>query len=98
MNQVQNITNINKDDLGLFKANKKVEGASFAEFLSQSIQQVNKLDQQANEYSDKIASGQLDNIHEAMIASEKAEISMRFMLEIRSKVLDAYNEIMRMQI
>jgi flagellar hook-basal body complex protein FliE len=42
------------------------------------------------------ATGKNNNIHEVMIASEKAGISMRFLLQIRNKLLDAYQEIMRM--
>ncbi len=84
--------------LGLFNRGISHQNISFKNYLVDAIHKVNDLEQNANEYSIKLASGELDNIHEAMIASQKAEIASQFMIEIRNKVLDAYKEIMRMQI
>ncbi|NLM03863.1 MAG: flagellar hook-basal body complex protein FliE [Clostridiales bacterium] len=86
------------NDLGLFEKPKNKIDTSFSGFLSDAIKNVNKLENVAQEYSIQLASGELENIHEAMIASQKAEISLQYILEIRNKVLDAYREIMRMQI
>jgi flagellar hook-basal body complex protein FliE len=44
------------------------------------------------------AIGDIDNIHEVMIAQEKATVALQYTVQIRDKVLEAYNEIMRMQI
>ncbi|MCC5912022.1 MAG: flagellar hook-basal body complex protein FliE [Clostridiaceae bacterium] len=86
------------NDLGLFNKSIKNNNTSFSQFLVDAVGNVNKLQHDSEAYSMKLASGELENIHEAMIASQKAEVSMQFMLEIRSKVMDAYQEIMRMQI
>ena len=43
-------------------------------------------------------SGRTDNIHSVLIAAEKASISLQFIMEVRNKVIEAYQEIMRMQI
>lgn len=92
------IGNYQNNDLGLLSKATSQGSASFTNYLTDAIHKVNELEQTSNAYSIKLASGELENIHEAMIASQKAEISLQFMMEIRNKVLDAYKEIMRMQI
>ena len=71
---------------------------SFAEMLSKSLAEVNSLQVEANTAMQKIASGESKNIAETMIAVEKAEIAFKSMNQIRMKVIDAYKEVMRMQI
>ncbi|HLW56302.1 MAG TPA: flagellar hook-basal body complex protein FliE [Bacteriovoracaceae bacterium] len=75
-------------------------GASktFGEFLQASISQVNNLQIEANTAMEKLASGESQNLHETLLAVEKADIAFRTMNQVRSKVIDAYREIMRMQI
>lgn len=71
---------------------------SFSELLSDSIAQVNDLQLKANKEVQKLASGESKNIHETLIAVEKADIAFRSMNQVRQKVLDAYKEIMNMQV
>lgn len=71
---------------------------SFGEFLTDSLSKVNELQQDANIAMEKLASGESDNLHETLLAVEKAEISFKMMNQVRSKVLDAYRDIMKMQI
>ncbi|SES67244.1 flagellar hook-basal body complex protein FliE [Natronincola peptidivorans] len=85
-------------DLGLLNKPIQQNSASFGNLLTDAINKVNSLEKASEDYTLKLASGELENIHEAMIASQKSEISLQFMMEIRNKVLDAYREIMRMQI
>ncbi len=73
-------------------------GRTFGEFLQDSISKVNSLQQEANISMEKLASGESQNLHETLLAVEKAEISFKMMNQIRTKVLDAYREIMKMQI
>lgn len=85
--------------LGLFDSeSQKVTGGSFQDLLTGAINDLNKLEKASETYSLKLASGDLENIHEAMIAAQKADISLQYMVQIRNKVLDAYREITRMQI
>ncbi len=70
----------------------------FKDFLSKSINQLNSLEQKSNELDYLLATGEIDNIHDVMIASEKAEIGLQFAIEIRNKIINAYEEIMRIQI
>lgn len=71
---------------------------SFAEMLTKSLADVNNLQVEANTAMQKLASGENKNIHETMLAVEKAEIAFKSMNQIRMKVIDAYKEVMRMQI
>lgn len=75
------------------------EGAkTFGEFLQDSIGKVNALQNDANVAMEKLASGESQNLHETLLAVEKAEIAFKTMNQIRTKVIDAYREIMKMQI
>ena len=71
---------------------------SFSEILSESITDVNKLQGEANTAIENLVTGRSKNLHETMLAVEKAEIAYKAMNQIRLKVLDAYKEVMRMQI
>ncbi|WP_069649615.1 flagellar hook-basal body complex protein FliE [Caloranaerobacter ferrireducens] len=71
---------------------------SFGDFFKEALDKVNSLQKDADRYNRLLATGQVDNIHEVMIASEKANIALQLTLSIRNKVIDAYKEIMRMQI
>ena len=73
-------------------------GGPFGELLSQSIAAVNSQMGEADALARGLASGQHANIHETMIAAEKAGISFRLMTRVQQKALDAYQEIMRMQL
>lgn len=99
--EVNNISNIIRMKPGLTKTlseNSLENTVSFSTFLKDSIENVNILEKKEKEYDLKIATGELENIHEAMIASQKADIALQLTMQIRNKVLDAYKEIMRMQI
>ncbi len=77
---------------------KKVEGDSFAEILKKSLDEVNKLQNRADESIKDIAAGKMDNIQDAVMAIEKADISLKLLTEIRNKAIEAYKEVMRMQV
>lgn len=71
---------------------------TFGDFLQDSIGKVNSLQNEANVAMEKLASGESQNLHETLLAVEKADIAFRTMNQVRTKVLDAYREIMKMQI
>jgi flagellar hook-basal body complex protein FliE len=92
------IQGLNTEFLFPSKTNKNNEnsGISFQNTLKDLISNVNKQMNESDQLAQDFATGKNNNIHEVMIASEKAGISMRFLLQIRNKLLDAYQEIMRM--
>ena len=71
---------------------------SFASMLKNSVGDVNQLLTTADKKSTELAMGKTENLHEAMIATEKAETALKFLVQVRNKAMDAYHEIMRMQI
>lgn len=71
---------------------------SFGDLLSKSLSEVNGLQKDANTAIEKLATGKSKNIHETMLAVEKADIAFKAMNQIRQKVIEAYKEIMRMQV
>ncbi len=78
---------------------KQTQGeSSFNDFLKNALDEVNKLQNESENYTKMLALGQVDNIHDVTIASEKAKIALQMTLAIRNKVVDAYKEIIRMQV
>ena len=78
---------------------KKHEGEKrFSEIFNSALDNVNKLQLEKNEYRDLLITGEIDNLHDVTIAQEKASVAMQLTLSIRNKVVEAYREIMRMQI
>lgn len=77
--------------------NKESE-MSFPELLSKSLEEVNGLQVEANTAIENLATGRSKNIHETMIAVEKADLAFKAMNQIRLKVIEAYHEIMKMQV
>ena len=70
----------------------------FTDYLNEALDKVNNLQLDAENMANEFAAGNTDNIHGVLIASEKAEIALQLTMQIRNKLMDAYNEIMRMQI
>jgi flagellar hook-basal body complex protein FliE len=73
-------------------------GGKFAEALKGSIAEVNQAQLAADHAAEQIAAGESKNLHEAMIKLEEADISLRLMVQVRNKAVEAYQEIMRMQV
>ncbi|MEA5114725.1 MAG: flagellar hook-basal body complex protein FliE [Geobacteraceae bacterium] len=73
-----------------------VEG--FTQLLGDMVNKVNDLQNQADTAVQKLATGESKGLHEVMISMEKSSISFQFLTQVRNKALDAYHEIMRMQI
>jgi flagellar hook-basal body complex protein FliE len=71
---------------------------SFADLLGQGVNTVNHQLLHATELSNKVALGEAVNLHEVVIAMEHAKLSMELAVEVRNRVLEGYQELMRMQI
>ncbi len=74
------------------------QGGGFGEALKTAVAEVNSQQQEADRAIEEVQTGQNRNLHEAMISMEQADISLRLMVETRNKVIEAYQEIMRMQV
>lgn len=71
---------------------------SFSDFLNNAISEVNNLQIQSEQLNEAFAMGKNDNIHQVMIAAEKADMALQLTIQLRNKVLEAYQEIMRMPV
>ena len=76
---------------------QKVEGSGLRTF-EKLLQEVNQQQLQAEAKQVELMTSGDKDIHGTMIALEKADISMRLMLQIRNKLVSAYEEVMRMQV
>lgn len=76
----------------------KKSSNDFSDLLSQYLNQVNDLQLQSEELKTNLAIGKLDNLHDLTIATEKANVSLQIVMSIRNKIVEAYKEIMRIQI
>ena len=70
----------------------------FFSTLNNFMGEVNQLQQDSGESVKNLVSGDITNIHDVMVAVEKASVSFELMMEIRNKVIEAYREVMRTQI
>jgi flagellar hook-basal body complex protein FliE len=70
----------------------------FTGFLTDALMETQKAQLEADRAMEKLATGEAKSIHEVMVAMEEADISMRMVVQMRNKIVDAYQEIMRMQV
>jgi flagellar hook-basal body complex protein FliE len=81
---------------GAAKAQKSA--TSFSDTLKESIDKVGELEKEANRQTESLVKTQGQDIHNTMIAIEKADLSFQLMMQIRNKIINAYEEIMRLQV
>lgn len=79
-------------------ASSKEAGPSFADTLKEAIGNVNQLSLDADRKAQELSTGKTDDIAGVMMAAEKADIALRAMVQVRNKIIDAYQEIMKMQV
>ena len=70
----------------------------FSDVLKNALEEANELKQESDKLTNDYLTGRTDNLHEVMIASQKAEISIMFVTEVRNRIMDAYQEFARMQV
>ncbi|UOQ46484.1 flagellar hook-basal body complex protein FliE [Halobacillus salinarum] len=72
--------------------------SQFADSLKQAIDQLNHSQVESNQKTEALAKGEINDLHDVMISAQKASISMQTAVEVQNKVIDAYKEMMRMQV
>lgn len=82
------------------KAGVRVEGGapSFKEMLQEAFDAANQAQWDAEQAAQLLATGQVEDVHQVTILAEKANLSLQLMISVRNKVIDAYQEISRMQV
>lgn len=66
--------------------------------MKSTIQQVNQMQNTGEQAIQQLNTGKAESLHEVMIAVEEADISLKMLVQMRNKALQAYEEVMRMQI
>ncbi|MGB9668653.1 MAG: flagellar hook-basal body complex protein FliE, partial [Thermosulfidibacteraceae bacterium] len=74
------------------------ESRNFYEILKQAIGEVNELQKEAKKVLEDFATGREENIEKVVTTLQKADIALRMLTEVRNKAIEAYQEIMRMQV
>lgn len=100
IDSVSQIKQLIPDNIGISSAVNKANPTevSFGEYLNSALMKVTDMENHAAQLKEDFALGKTDNIPEVLIAGEKASIALQFTMSIRNKIVDAYTEIMRMQI
>ena len=82
---------------------KKIEidsdgNKSFSDTLVESINEVNSLQTKADQAIEGLVAGKSQSIHETMLAVNKADLAFRMTMQVRNKIVEAYQEVLRMQV
>lgn len=80
------------------KSSEKITTPKFSETLSEMISQVDHLQKEAGNSVESFIAGEHGNLHEVMASVEEAQLSFQLMMEIRNKLMESYQELMRMQV
>jgi flagellar hook-basal body complex protein FliE len=76
----------------------QVDGEGFGKVITDAIDKVNQLQQQANDATVQVASGESSDLHSALLSVEEASLAMQLTLQVRNKLVESYQEIMRMPV
>ncbi len=74
------------------------ENLSFPQIFKEMIGNTNELQSKAQLLAEKFVMGEVSDIHEVMVAAEEAGIALELVMEIRNKLVEAYQELMRLQV
>lgn len=96
INQIEMELNRLRGKLDQSMEAKPADGSSFGTMLKEAISEVNELTNKADEaVKTQMVAGETTDLHSTMIALQKAEVSFQMMMQIRNKILKAYEDIMR---
>ena len=98
MNVIKTADLLYRPAVALPKPADEVAKNNFGSYLKDALGEVHELQGKASEAIQQMVGEGKGDLQDTMIALEKADVSFRLMMQIRNKVLDAYQEIMRMQV
>jgi flagellar hook-basal body complex protein FliE len=84
--------------LGNSAGASQVQGPSFSDYLTEQINRVNSTVVNADQKVADVTTGRSRNLHEMMVALNKADLSLKMLQQVRNKAVDAYQELMRMSL
>ncbi|AXI09079.1 flagellar hook-basal body complex protein FliE [Oceanobacillus sp. 143] len=95
-----NISQVNPTQqmIGNAPITPKEAQTNFADTLKGAIENLNNVQLESDKATEALAAGNIDDLHNVMITAQKSSITLEATVQIQKKVIDAYNEIMRMQV
>lgn len=95
---ISEISNLSQSNNIKKKKDSNTGDTGFSDVLNKALDELNNTQVQADKAVADLATGEVKDLHQAAIAINKAETSMKLMLEIRNKAISAYKEISRTQL
>lgn len=86
------------DKQGIHASDNGNQDISFAELIKTALNQVNDAQIASDNKTIAMANGDMNDLHDVMITAKKASITLQTAVQVQRKALDAYNEVMRMQV
>ncbi|WP_058307819.1 flagellar hook-basal body complex protein FliE [Gracilibacillus massiliensis] len=71
---------------------------AFANNLKEAINNINSAQKASDQKTEALAKGEIDDLHDVMVTAQKSSIMLQTGVQVQKKVVDAYNEVMRMQV
>lgn len=96
--QIQAVSNSGINAKAALPAASKQKETEFSDILNDALKDADKTEAQDEAGTLKLLAGEDAGIHNIMIDSQKAELALNLAIQIRNKIIDAYNEVMRMQL
>ncbi|MEN6462079.1 MAG: flagellar hook-basal body complex protein FliE [Syntrophomonas sp.] len=96
LNSITPLKSLTSLDNGVQEASNN-NAPSFVDYLKNALGEVDGLEKQASIDAEKLALGDQSYLHDTIIAYEKASLALELTVEVRNKIVEAYQEIMRMQ-
>ena len=84
--------------LGSKPAGAQEDRTRFGALLKDAISTVNDLSNKSSSEIQKIITGETDELHTAVIAMQRADVSFQMMMQVRNKIVQAYQEVLRMPV
>jgi flagellar hook-basal body complex protein FliE len=97
---INSVSRARLDTIAPVNDREKIQSGAtaFSDVLGNAIDQVNDLQAAAGEEVQRVMTGDMTDIHTAMIAVQKADVSFQMMMQVRNKLVSAYQEIMKLQV
>lgn len=96
---INSLPNIQPISNNIASSGKVASGSktNFSDVINEALDKVNNLQVESSQMTDDFLTGKSDNIHSVIIAGSKADLALQMTLQVRNKVMEAYKEIMNMQ-
>ena len=97
LNQLPSIKPLSETGKASGQAASSADGANFGDILKQALQEVNDVQSTADQEARNLMTGEATDMHTAILAVQKADVSFQMMMAVRSKLIDAYRQVMQTQ-